>query len=196
MENGRAVNLSRAAARPHQESIQPRSADRPVDRPRPSRLHRAARANRTVLAPRRPQANERGSRMDGQSSPPDGPFSLLRRELEKRFPRESGLGVPWRGARPPGAGETPSQSGSRGTRSARGCPGRRPAPRADDSTARRTGDHGRGRVRPWQCTLLPRPSQFDPIPDPRTTPPRTFVCSSPSITVTLEIFRQEAFRSI
>src|SRR5665811_301917 len=112
--------------------------------PRPGRS-----AAPTAAAYTEATAGERHvSRLDGDSQPPDDPFSSLRRPLEKRLPGESGPDAPRRGARPPGTGETPSPSGSRGTRSARGGPGKRPAPRADDSTARRTRDYGRARAPP------------------------------------------------
>src|SRR5665811_1393822 len=116
----------------------------PYEDPRPGRS-----AAPTAAAYTEATAGERHvSRLDGDSQPPDDPFSSLRRPLEKRLPRESGPDAPRRGARPPGTGETPSPSGSRGTRSARGGPGKRPAPRADDSTARRTRDYGRARAPP------------------------------------------------
>jgi len=122
-------------------------ADLPVSRS-PIFVRDDRRRQLPLLAPRRPQANDTCQGWDGDSQPPDDPFSPLRRPLEKRLPRESGPGAPRRGARPPGTGETPSPPGSRGTRSARGGPGKRPAPRADDSTARRTRDYGRARAPP------------------------------------------------
>src|SRR5664280_2969822 len=133
--------------------------------PRPGRSAAPTAASGTETT-----AGERHvSRMDGDSQPPDEPFSSLRRALVKRLPHEPGPDAPRRGARPPGTGENPSPAGSRGTRSARGAPGKRPVPRVDDSFARRARDHGRARAPPWPCTLLPRPPPLDLVSDPRTT---------------------------
>jgi hypothetical protein len=98
---------------------------RPVRDPSPGRSAALTAAFGTELT-----AGELHGLKDGRGDSPPLRLSWLRRALEKRLPRESDL-VPMPAAKGSASHtrEIPSQPGSRGTRSARGGPGRRPAPR-------------------------------------------------------------------